>query len=322
MRIKTYYNYNKNGFFIGTGEAKNSPKHEEIGQEWYMLPANATFTKVPDFDRVLEIPKFHAQTNTWVVKDLQKSGNFFLKADAAEFAEIAKKDTDLYTSIEPLKKYDDGTTQAFDDATQSWQYTFKGDDLLEAERIEALNASKANKIAQLEADYNAAKKITIQNGHTLVIKHDTPERGVFLEKLINVSKESLSNGISISYQQKVDNVMYRFSILPSIWSYIFKDLFLLDRKKSDGTSTGFKENSREYNKITFDAVALKIQNATTIEELNAISWNFANPDGVFINVNEKAEQMLNDSIVDSFTKSAINQLKDPETGEIHLINIV
>ena len=33
-------------------------------------------------------------------------------------------------------------------------------------------------------------------------------------------------------------------------------------------------------------------------------------------------KMLNDPIVDSFTKSAINQLKDPITGEIHLINIV
>jgi len=185
-----------------------------------------------------------------------------------------------------------------------------------------LHTNKLHKIQALNEAFNASKKITIQNGNTLVIKHDTPERGVFLEKLINVSKESLSNGISISYQQKVDNVMYIFSALPTVWSYVFKDLFLVHRKKSDGTLTGFKENSREYNKITFDAVALKIQNATTTQELNAISWNFANPNGVFINVNEKAEQMLNDSIVDNFTKSAINRLKDPETGEIHLINIV
>lgn len=186
----------------------------------------------------------------------------------------------------------------------------------------SLEELKQEKIDSLNNDFNAAKKITIQNGTTLVIAHDTPERDIFLNKLTAVLQESTVSNVSISYQQKVNNSMYIFSALPTVWSYVFKDLFLVDRKKSDGTLTGFKENSREYNKITFDAVALKIQNATTIEELNAISWNFANPNGIFINVNEKAEQMLNDSIVDDFTKSAINQLKDPETGEIHLINIV
>lgn len=181
---------------------------------------------------------------------------------------------------------------------------------------------KYQKQQQLENDFNISKKITIQNGNTLIIDYNTPERHIFLEKLMIVLQESLVSNVSISYQQKVNNAMYRFSALPTIWNYIFKDLFLVDHKTSNGTLTGFKENSREYNKIVFDAVALKIQNTTTTEELNAISWEFANPNGIFINVNEKAEQILNDPTVDDFTKSAINQSKDPETGQIHLINIV
>lgn len=185
-----------------------------------------------------------------------------------------------------------------------------------------LEALKNEKTKLLNNDFNVSKKITIQNGNTLIIDYNTLERHIFLEKLMIVLQESLVSNVSISYQQKVNNAMYRFSALPTIWNYIFKDLFLVDRKTSNGTLTGFKENSREYNKIVFDTVALKIQNTTTTEELNAISWEFANPNGIFINVNEKAEQMLNDPTVDDFTKSAINQSKDPETGQIHLINIV
>ena len=313
MRI--VYAYNEQGYFI----KKVWQKIDEMTQEYPNLRL-ATVKEIPNYNPALERPKF--TNNAWVLEGLKEKGTFYLKSDATKTTEVLNKNINLYTHIEPLPKYTDGTTQVFNDIQQNWEYTFKGKELLEVERLEKLSALKDVKIAQLQIDFNVSKKITIQNGNTLVIKHDTPERGVFLEKLINVSKESLSNGISISYQQKVDNVMYRFSILPSIWNYIFKDLFLLDRKKSDGTSTGIKESSREHNKIMFDAIVLKIQNATTEDELNIITWNFANPDGILININEKAEQMLNDPIVDNFTKSAINQLKDPITGEIHLIKIV
>jgi len=244
---------------------------------------------------------------------------FFCKKNKTlAFAEISKDDSrylellnsESYILKETAEKLNLKNTFFLDD---------KGD--LQEINVE-FEKQKQEKLKSLKTDFNLSKKITIQNGTTLVIAHDTPERDIFLNKLTAVLQESTLSNVSISYQQKVNNSMYIFSALPTVWSYVFKDLFLVDRKKSDGTVTGFKENSREYNKITFNAVVLKIQNATTIEELNAISWNFANPNGIFINVNEKAEQMLNDSIVDDLTKSAINQLKDPETGEIHLINIV
>jgi hypothetical protein len=119
----------------------------------------------------------------------------------------------------------------------------------------------------------------------------------------------------------MNDSLYRFSAIYTIWGYIFKDLFLADRIK-DGQPTGFKEDIREQNQIHFDAINLIIKNATTHEELNAITWNFTKPNGIIIDVSEKAEQMLADSAVDAYTKAIINAAKDPVTGEIHLIQKV
>lgn len=188
--------------------------------------------------------------------------------------------------------------------------------------VSTLESARREKIQDLQVAYNTCRKITIQNGETLIIEHHTPERDEFLKKLLTVLQESSASDVAISYQQEVNNSMYVFSALPTIWNYVFKDLFLVDRKKIDGTPTGFKESVREHNKMIFDATGLKIQKAATVEQLNAISWEFVNPNGVFVNVNEEATKMLNDDNVDDFTKLAINQLIDPITGEVHLINIV
>ena len=79
------------------------------------------------------------------------------------------------------------------------------------------------------------------------------------------------------------------------------------RLKPDGTYTSFKENIRDHNKVEYDLMVLKITNATTIQELNDITWNFARPNGVLIDVNDKAQQMLNDDRVDNITKNVINK---------------
>lgn len=206
------------------------------------------------------------------------------------------------------------TDIAFDDIV--------GYSYIDGQVVHSLKSLKVEKLKDLETAHNASKKIIIKNGETLVIEHNTPERDIFINKLMTVSQESFVSNASLAYQQQVGNVMYRFSASPTVWSYIFKDLFFIDRKTSNGTPNGIKENYREHNQLTFNAVALTIQNSTTIVELNAVSWEFANPDGIIINVNEKATQMLNDESVDDFTKEAIRRVKDIETGEIHLINIV
>lgn len=305
MRI--VYAYNNDKFFT----KKVEQNVNEITGE-YPSVVFGTTQKIPDYDVNLEIPKF--VNDAWTLEDLKETGTFYLKSDATEFVAIAKKDTDLYTNIEPLKKYDDGTKQAFNDAAQGWEYTFKGDALLKVEKIEALNVSKQNKIAQLETDFNASKKITIQNGNTLIIKHDTPERKYFLKLIENVSNLSSTTGAACIYEQQTDASKLALRILPEIASYIFKDLFIAT------LPSGTKVNLRVHNKITVYELALEqINNATTQTELDAISWNFLNPQGIVIDVNIKAAEMLADATVSKFAKDAINAAKDPTTGEIHLV---
>ena len=184
-----------------------------------------------------------------------------------------------------------------------------------------LSMIKYQKQQQLQNDFNNSKKITIQNGNTLIIEHDTPERKYFFNKLKIITQESTRDDISITYQQERDGSSYEFSAIYTIWAYIFKDLFLSDRIIND-SPTGFKEDVREQNQIKFNIINLQIQRATTHEELDAITWNFTKPNGIIIDVNNKAEQMLNDPEVSATTKYIINRAKDPVTGEIHLINKV
>jgi hypothetical protein len=169
----------------------------------------------------------------------------------------------------------------------------------------------------LEFDFNASKKITIQNGTTLIVEHDTPERAYFLKLIENVSNLSTTRGAFI-YKQRTDAGVLALRILPEIATYIFKDLFVATLANAHQTEV----NSRVHNQTTVYELALeKINNATTQAELDSISdtWNFLHPQGILIDVNTKAAEMLADPTVSQFAKDAINAAKDPATGEIHLV---
>ena len=62
----------------------------------------------------------------------------------------------------------------------------------------------------------------------------------------------------------------------------------------------------------------KLSNRVTVEDFETITYEFKNPNGIIINVNDKATQLLNDPSVDDYTKGVINALKNPE-GLIYLI---
>ncbi len=179
---------------------------------------------------------------------------------------------------------------------------------LELEKVLTLNADKATKIELLNRDFNASKKITIQNGNTLIIEHDTPERDYFLQLIEIVSK--LRPTEAVEYVQG----KLGFRILSEIAAYIFKDLFTAT------LTNGTELNARKRNKTTIYNNALEnINNVATQTELDAVTWNFLNPDGIIINVNNKAAEMLADPTVSDFAKAAINAAKDPITNEIHLV---
>ena len=304
QKTKTYYSYDIDRFYIGTGEAQISPKHEEIGQEWYMLPANATFIAVPNFNAELEIPRFDLDTQAWSVVDVEIEETLYLKADGSKHEKVLLKNYDLYTPLKPLEFLKPETTQSFNDVAEKWEYT-------------GVELQRQILLSQLEADFNASKKITIQNGKTIYIAYDTPERKYFLELIENPNKPKDIDNLVFEYQQKTDEGGLGFRILPEIASYIFKNLFVVDL--ADGTTI----NSRRRNKAFIYNHALEqINNATTQTELDSISWKFLNPQGIVIDVNDKATQMLKDATVSEFAKAAINAAKDPITGEIHLVRTV
>lgn len=186
------------------------------------------------------------------------------------------------------------------------------------EIIDAYNLplSKQLKIQKLNEDFNASKKITIQNGKTLEIAHDTPERDIFLKLFEDVSNLSSTQGAAFIYEQQTDTGKLALRILPEIAAYIFKDVFIATLANTQQT----KVNSRVHNKTTVYDLALEnINTATRQAELDAITWNFLHPKGVAIDVNTKATEMLADPEVSDFVKAAINASKDPITGEIHLV---
>ena len=181
---------------------------------------------------------------------------------------------------------------------------------------ESLDQQKQNKIDALISDYNSSKTITIKNGETLIVKHDTPERDEFLKLIENVSNLSTTEGAAFIYEQQTDAGKLALRILPEIATYIFKDLFVATLNNPQET----KVNSRVHNKtIVYELAVENINNASTHAKLDAITWTFLNPTGILIDVNDKANEMLADPTVSDFAKAAINAAKDPTTGEIHLV---
>lgn len=180
----------------------------------------------------------------------------------------------------------------------------------------ALSRNKSNRVLDLETDFNASKKITVQNGKTLEVEYDTPERDIFLKLIEDVSNLSTTEGAAFIYEQQTDAGKLALRILPEIAAYIFKDLFVATLNNPQQT----KVNSRVHNKTTvYELAREEINKATTQAELDAITWNFLNETGIVIDVNDKAEQMLEDPTVSDVAKAAINAAKDPTTGEIHLV---
>lgn len=183
----------------------------------------------------------------------------------------------------------------------------KTQDIIDAYELPNL---KLQKIQKLDDDYNASKKITIQNGRTVIIKHDTPEREKFLKLIENVR----NNNAVFIYKQKTNAGSLALRILPEIAAYIFKDLFIATLK--NGTSVPVRSQNKA---IIYENALDEINNASTQAELDDVTWSFINPRGIVIDVNDKANEMLADLEVSDFAKEAINAAKDPATDEIHLV---
>ena len=281
----------------------------KIGEEYFTI-ANSTKilpTVLPNNNQYLVL-----ENEEWVLFEKELNDIFYKKDNCELVNTIFQKDIDLYTKIPPLKSFN-GTIQQFNNELEVWEYTEKGSELLELEFQERLQILKDTKFIQLSDSYKASKLIVIQNGETIKIEHNTVERDYFFKNIEFMSNETIQSRSVLTYRQDdiKNNCQYSLALVPYIWQYLFNDLFLFER------SSGFKESIRSSNQGMYSKTQLRIDNAKTIEELNQISFNFINPNGLVIDISEKATQMLNDVNVSQEIKDLISDRT--QNGEIHLI---
>ena len=185
-----------------------------------------------------------------------------------------------------------------------------GHNYIDGQVVHSLKSFRREKLKDLENDYNNSKTVILQNGNTLAIKHDTPEREIFTDNLENLKRiEQVENSV-LSYRQKVGNVYLGFSALSYIWKHLFLGKFTEQRVSLT------LESRRSKNKEILDVKKLKIENATSIEELEEINWSFE--DITIININVEAQKLIDDPKTPAYVIEAINELKG-EDGQIHLI---
>lgn len=233
-------------------------------------------------------------------------GIFYKKIDASEFSFIIKDKVNEYTQILPLPKYEDGTTQVFNENLQGWEYIFKGEQLLAYEKKIELNKQKQKKLDELEIAFIKTKRITVVANETVEIIN----RDKFLNILQNVYRQD-NTRTAHPYWQENNGIIYSVACIPEILNKVWKSYFFKPRE------SGIPEPVREYNKMQYDCYQSKInKNEISIEELNNITFNFYNPEGVDINVDIVANAMLQDQNVAQDVKDVINSMEKTQDGKI------
>jgi hypothetical protein len=175
---------------------------------------------------------------------------------------------------------------------------------------------KIQKKTQLELSFNNSKFIRILGATISIdIKHDTPQREQFLKLIEIVGKEESSNSAVLTYYQTEADKVYDITFVPYIWKYIYTKLFLTQRP------SGFWESLRYLNRRKYDECFLKIENATTLEAINAIDFQFISPNGIVIDINQNAHDMLNDVEVPQRIKDLITPFLDENGNVTKIINV-
>lgn len=187
-------------------------------------------------------------------------------------------------------------------------YDIVGYNYIDGQVVHSLKSFRREKLKNLEDDFNKSKTITIINGNSLIINHDCPKRDYFLNILEEVKRLDDNMEISHIFTQKSSGLGFKVS--PFIANYILL-------KDFTENVNGRIIKVREHNKaIVYDNAENKIEQATSIEELEAINWNFLKPNGIEININERVADIMNGDSQD--LKDAVDRVTD-ENGQLHFI---
>ena len=195
-------------------------------------------------------------------------------------------------------------------------YISNGGTVIDLAGIIDLKNLKIQKKTQLELSFNNSKFIKILGATISIdIKNNTTQRDRFLELIEKVGKEESSNSAVLTYYQTETDKVYDITFVPYIWQYIYTQLFLTQRP------SGFKESLRYVNRRKYDEYFLKIENATTLEAVNAIDFQFISPNGIVIDINQNAHDMLNDVEVPQRIKDLITPFLDENGNVTNIINV-
>ena len=143
--MREIYKYNEQGYYIGSDKQNiDDLETKKANKEVYPSLHMATNIVPPQYNPELELLKY--DNWTWSIEDIELQGKYYKKSNTDEFDKILKKDLSLYTEVQPFNKYDDGTTQVFNENKNEWEYSNKGAELLEFE------AKEKERIAQEEEE--------------------------------------------------------------------------------------------------------------------------------------------------------------------------
>ena len=155
------YLYDSNFIYIGSEQADLDPMESQIqGQNVYMLPGNSTFVAPVSYDPTLQYLQFDPVNQTWIIKDSQINGNYYLKTDGSLHTTINIKDEALYTQT-PIT-LTTGDVVHFDSTTSTWIYDTEGAATLAAN----LAVAKQNKLSELDIIYANSQDCVIITGET------------------------------------------------------------------------------------------------------------------------------------------------------------
>jgi hypothetical protein len=158
------------------------------------------------------------------------------------------------------------------------------------------------KLKDLKDQFNFSKKITIKNGSTLIIEHDTNCRNIFIKHLETAISQTNSNMLDVlEFRAESEDGIYSIRACSYLWKYVFKAY----------------NTQRVDNKFNYDVACRRITKATDIDELQSISWRFA--DTFELDVNKKIAEIELDAVTHPVqVLDLIDAAKDAE-GIVHLV---
>lgn len=205
----------------------------------------------------------------------------------------------ISTSSNSSCVFDDEFNGSIVEFLEKYKITVNNHISLEERRKELLNI--------VNTEHNSTKKVQVLNGNSFELSNEDKAWSYFC-KIIEVACEYTVNPYAsqnLFVIKENENAKYTVKLQNFFWKKIFGE---------------FHEN-RVKNVEIKQTVEAKIKKATTIEELDAITFEFLGKNGITIDVNQKVEELKLEAQQGLLPQEAIDALygEFDEQGNVHII---